>query len=185
MLLYAYILNIHRPPLWVIRSLWGNCKCLPMSGIRQPFFVWCSYRSLSTRGSWWGSVPLRSVFNYFFVCGTVQKDNSKPHTHLRLSPCAVRPAFGCREEHTNDYILATLSLPPPIGMGVDRELKPRLSVAELRGLWIENSISFPGLILEAHSAECHYSLFFSSSAKMLSTYLTTRSYSLPLFSLSA
>lgn len=42
-----------------------------------------------------------------------------------------------------------------INMSVDRELKPRLSVAELRGLWIENSISFPDLILEAHSAECH------------------------------
>ena len=86
-----YILNIHRPPRWVIRSVWGNfprenCKCLSTSGIRQPFFVWCSYRSLSTRGSWWGASPLRSVFNYFYSCGTVQKDNSKPHTHLRCPP---------------------------------------------------------------------------------------------------
>lgn len=40
-------------------------------------------------------------------------------------------------------------------MSVDRELKPRLSVAELRGgnvIINMNSISFP--FSEAHSAEC-------------------------------
>lgn len=41
-------------------------------------------------------------------------------------------------------------------MSVDRELKPRLSVAELRGDNNCEPISFPDE-LEAHSAECLYS----------------------------
>lgn len=124
---------------------------------------------------------------FFFGCGTVQKDNSKPHTHLRLSPCAVRPAFGCGEKNTlTIWQLAALSLPPHRhgrGQGVETSLVCRRVARGCNNRM--NTISFPDLILEAHSAECHYSLFFSSSAKMLSTYLTIHSYSLPLFSLSA
>ena len=125
-------------------------------------------------------------FQLFFIC----VGQSKRIIQNPIPTCACPPVpfdrHSVAEKNTQTIIYwQPYHYHPPIGMGVDRELKPRLSVAELRGLWIENSISFPGLILEAHSAECHYSLFFSSSAKMLSTYLTTRSYSLPLFSLSA
>ena len=70
-----------------------------------------------------GSVPLRSVFNYFYSCGTVQKDNSKPHTHLRCPPVPFdRHSVA---EKKNDYILATLSLPPHRhgrGQGVETSL---------------------------------------------------------------
>ena len=82
-----YILDILRPPRWVILSVWGNfprgnCKYLSMSGIRQPFFVWCSYRSLSTRGS------------------------------LALSPLCRLTGIRLQRRTYKDYTLATLSLPP-------------------------------------------------------------------------
>lgn len=131
LLLMSYILDIHRPPLWVIRSFWGNfprenCKCLSMSGIRQPFFVWCSYRSLSTRGSWWGSVPLRSVFNYFFLC----VGQSKRIIQNPIPTCAVPlcPTTGIRLQrriHKRLYI-GNLIFTTPIGMGVDRGVETSL-----------------------------------------------------------
>ena len=139
-----YILNIHRPPRWVIRSVWGNfprenCKRLSMSGIRQPFFVWCSYRSLSTRGSWWGSVPHTFRFQLFFIC----VGQSKRIIQNPIPTCAVPlcRSTGIRLQRRTykDYTLATLSLPPHrhgSGQGVETSLVCRRVARKIINIYL-------------------------------------------------
>ena len=123
------ILNIHRQPHWVIRSVWGNfprenCKCLSMSGIRQPFFVWYSYRSLSTRGSWWGASPCVPFSTIFIRVGQSKRIIQNPIPTCAVPLCRSTGIRLQRRIH-KDYTLATLSLPPHRhgrGQGVETSL---------------------------------------------------------------
>lgn len=70
--------------------------------------------------------PLRSVFNFFFFWGgTVQKDDSKPHTHLRCPPVPF-DRHSVAEKNTLTIIHWQPYHYHPIGMGVDREWKTSL-----------------------------------------------------------